>query len=194
MADVGLVDELAEVVVRATEAAVEDGGEGGFGVAAVGTGVAAAVAQKEAEAVEEVAGAGGKEHEQGGEAGRDIVGHVVETGGKTAEVLVAWGAVGYHGVEGVYHFVGEHTGSAEEGEPEEGGDDTVAEVLGEGFEGGGADFLGGEGGGVATDDAGDLTTAGFEGVVEGKEDLADFADEGCAGEAVEDEDEVEEGL
>ena len=181
-------------MVWATEAAVEDGGEGGFGITAVGAGVAAAVAQEEAEATDKVARAGGKEHEQGGEAGGNVVGHIVKAGGEAAKVLIAGGAVGYHGVEGIYHLVGEHAGSAEESEPKEGGNDAVAEVFGEGFEGSGADFLGGEGGGVATDDAGDLTTAGFKGVVEGKEDLADFADEGCAGEAVEDEDEVEEGL
>lgn len=35
-ADVGFVDGLAEVVVRASETAVEDTGEGCFGVTAVG--------------------------------------------------------------------------------------------------------------------------------------------------------------
>ena len=42
-ADVGFVEEFAEVVVGTAEAAVEDTGQGGFGVAAVGAGVATAV-------------------------------------------------------------------------------------------------------------------------------------------------------
>ena len=42
-ADVGFVEKFAEVVVGTTKAAVEDGGEGGFWIAAVGRGVVAAV-------------------------------------------------------------------------------------------------------------------------------------------------------
>ena len=42
-ADVGFVEELAEIVVGATKATIEDGGEGGLGIAAVGRGVVTGV-------------------------------------------------------------------------------------------------------------------------------------------------------
>ena len=47
LANEGLVKEFAEVVVRAAEAAVEDTGQGGFGVATVGAGMASAVSPDE---------------------------------------------------------------------------------------------------------------------------------------------------
>ena len=40
---VGLIEEFAELVLGTTEAAVEYGGKGGLGIAAVGRGVVAAV-------------------------------------------------------------------------------------------------------------------------------------------------------
>ena len=46
---VGLIEEFAEIVVGTTKAAVEDGGEGGFWVAAVGRGVASSVGTDESE-------------------------------------------------------------------------------------------------------------------------------------------------
>ena len=46
---VGLIEEFAEIVVWTTKAAVEDGGEGGFRVAAVGRGVASSVGTDESE-------------------------------------------------------------------------------------------------------------------------------------------------
>ena len=46
---VGLIEEFAEIVVWTTKAAVEDGCEGGFRVAAVGRGVASSVGTDESE-------------------------------------------------------------------------------------------------------------------------------------------------
>jgi hypothetical protein len=48
-ADVGFVEELAEVVVGATKATIEDGGEGRLGIAAVGRSVASSVLTDESE-------------------------------------------------------------------------------------------------------------------------------------------------
>lgn len=49
---VGLIEEFAEIVVWTTKAAIEDGGEGGFWVAAVGRGVVAAVFADELKSVQ----------------------------------------------------------------------------------------------------------------------------------------------
>ena len=46
---VGLIEEFAEIVVWTTKTAIEDGGEGGFWVAAVGRGVASSVGTDESE-------------------------------------------------------------------------------------------------------------------------------------------------
>ena len=208
--------------MRASEAAVEDGGEGGFGIAAVGGGVVSAVFKDEGEELPPLSPldsppqAGGQlrrreegrqEHQQGRETGGEIVGDIVDVGGPAAEVSVAFGAVADHRVEGVHHLIGQHTGRTEQGEPEEGGDDAVAEVLGKGLEGCGAHLLGGELRGVAAHNACYLLTALVEGAptpqssgqppsgrgaIEGEEDGADFADQRGAGEAVEDGDSVED--
>ena len=50
-ADVGFVEELAEIVVGTTKAAIEDGGEGGLGISAVGRSVVAGVFADELESV-----------------------------------------------------------------------------------------------------------------------------------------------
>ena len=50
-ADVGFVEKFAEVVVGTTKAAIEDGGKGGLGIAAVGRDVVASVLPDEFEPV-----------------------------------------------------------------------------------------------------------------------------------------------
>ena len=49
VADIGLVEEFAEVVVGTSEAAAQDAGKGSFGVTAVGRGMAAAITTDESE-------------------------------------------------------------------------------------------------------------------------------------------------
>lgn len=193
-ADVGFVEIFAEVVVGTAEAAVQDGGEGGLGPSAVGRGVLGSVVEDEAEACGEAGDPVHEGHAQGGEAGGDVVGHVVDAGGPAAEAQVAVGVVADHGVEGVDHLVGHHAGDAEEGVPEEGGDDAVAEVLGKGLEGGDAAFLTGEAAGVATYDAGYLAAGVFLAAVGCLEDHADFPAEGLAGQAEEDAEGGEEDV
>ena len=68
-------------------------------------------------------------HQEGREAGGDVVGDVVDMSRPTTEVTIAVCLIANHGVEGVHHLVGQHAGRTEQGEPEEGGNDAVAQIL-----------------------------------------------------------------
>ena len=70
-------------------------------------------------------------HQQGGEAGWDVVGGIVDAGGHTAEQAVSLRALANHGVERGHHLVCQHTRRPQQQEPEQGGDDAVAHVLGQ---------------------------------------------------------------
>ena len=133
-----------------------------------------------------------KNHQQGSEAGWDVVGDVVDMRCPTAEVTVAVGLIANHGVEGVDHLIGQHARDSQEHVPEEWGNDAIREVLGKGLQGGSAYLLGRELGGVAPYNAGYLLTAFVERTVKGKEYLAHLMDECGASEAEEDDDYVED--
>ena len=130
-------------------------------------------------------------HQQRCEAGWDVVGHVVDACCPTAEVAIALGAIADHRVKGVDHLVGQHTGCAEHGKPEEGRYDAVAEVLGKRLEGSRTHFLCRELTGVASHDAGYLSAAFIQRTVEGEEDSSHLADEGGASKTVEDDEHTE---
>lgn len=187
-ADVWLVEIFAEVIVGTAETAVEDAGEGCLWPSAVGRGVLIGVAEGEAEVVEElrrVAHRTGEDHEEGCEAGWDVVGDIVDMRCPAAEVLVAGCLVAYHRIEGVDELIGEHAGGTEEHIPEHRSHDTVAEVLGEGLKGCRAHLLGIELRSVTTYDACHLTATVGDAAVNGLEDHAHLLAEGVTGEAEE---------
>ena len=154
VADIWFVDEFTEIDVGTSEAHVEDAGEGCLGVSAVGTCVSVSVFCYESYAASQVAA--GCYHKQGSDACGQVVGHIVDACCNAAELPVAFGAVAYHGVEGVDHLVCHHAWHTEHGEPEEWRYDAVAEVLGQGLESCGADLLRRELTCVAPNDAGHL--------------------------------------
>ena len=45
-------------------------------------------------------------HEQSGEAGRDIIGDVIDMGSPATEIAIALCLVANHRVEGVHHLIG----------------------------------------------------------------------------------------
>lgn len=105
--------------------------------------------------------AGNQQHQSGCQAGRQIIGGIVKSRRHAAKFPVAFRLVSNHGVERINHFVCHHSGKPEQEKPEHRGDDPVAQVLGERFQCGRADFLRGEAGGVPSDNPADLRTPGF---------------------------------
>ena len=83
-----------------------------------------------------------KDHQECRQTGWDIVGNVVDMGSPAAEVFIALRLIADHRVKGVHHLIGQHAWDAKDGEPEEGSNDTVAQVLGKGFEGSSTYLLG----------------------------------------------------
>ena len=75
MTDVRFLYHFTEISVGAAELAVENARQGTFGISAVGRGVLATIAPDERN---ELRAACHNHHEQGGEAGRQIVGNVVD--------------------------------------------------------------------------------------------------------------------
>ena len=133
MADVGFVEDFAEILMGAAEATIEYAGKSCLGVAAVGRSVASGVLTYEIEP---------SPHQQGREAGGDVVGGVVDMGRYAAKLQVALGMVGYHRIEGVHHFISQHAWGAEYSQPEQGCNHAIAQVLGQSFEGSSTNFLG----------------------------------------------------
>ena len=86
--------------------------------------------------------AGDQQHQESRQAGGNPARDVVHPGGEAPEIQVSFVAVADHRVQRIDHLVGHHAGHTEQSEPEEGRDDAVIQILGEGLKGGGADFLG----------------------------------------------------
>ena len=114
-------------------------------------------------------------------------------GSKAAEVLVTVCLITYHRIEGVDHLIGKHAWHTANGKPKERGNDTIAQVLGEGFEGCRADFLGREFGGVAPHDTSHLLASFIKRTVNSQEGLAHLTNKGGASEAKEDDERGKKG-
>ena len=126
-------------------------------------------------------------HQEGGDAGWEIVGYIVETGSKAAEVTIAVGLVANHGIEGVDHLVGQHARYTTNGKPKEWSNDPIAQVLSEGFQGCRTNLLGRELGGVAPHNASHLLASLFKGTVNRQEGLTHLTNEGGASKTPEDD-------
>jgi len=76
----------------------------------------------------------------GGEASRQVGQHVIECGGRPPKILVPWGPVAHHGVQGVDQAVQHHPRRAAGG-PENGRGGGIRGVFRQGFHGGTDDAL-----------------------------------------------------
>src|SRR5690554_98783 len=141
------------------KAEVQDARQGGFGVAGIGTGVAVSVAKEEAQGAGRAAD---YYHQQGGEAGGDKVGHIVETGGGAPKEAVAIAFVAQHRIEGVHHFVAPHEGESTHQVVKQRGNNAITQIFGQGFQGGCSDLVFVEATCVSTHNHGELAATGGE--------------------------------
>ena len=170
--------------MRTPEAAVKYAGECCLRIAAVGRCMVPAVLPYESEVAHDAAPIT-YHHQQCRKAGGDIVCDVVDVCRPASEVLVSLRLVAYHRVEGVHHLICQHAGSAEQGEPEERGYHTVAQVLCERLKGCSAHFLGRESRRVAAYDAGHLCPSFLQRPVESREHRPHLANQGRSRKAIE---------
>ena len=126
-------------------------------------------------------------HQQCREAGRNIVGNIVDMCSPTAKILIPLRPIANHRIECVHHLIGHHPGNTQYCQPEQGGYDTIAQILSQRFQGSGTHFLGREFRGVTPHDTGNLYPALFQGPVNGTKDGTHLTNQCGASQTIEDQ-------
>lgn len=156
-ADVWFFYKSSAVGIGASHAAVELAGHGCFGISGVGACVFVPVFEHKREGTET---RGEEDDEQSGDSGRKVIGNIIHSGGKAAKFPETIVFISHHGIEGVNHFVAHHERSSSQGKVKDGGNDTVAQVLCQGFQGGDPDLRGGKVLGIPPDNPTELFPGG----------------------------------
>ncbi|CCY64372.1 unknown [Prevotella sp. CAG:1124] len=165
-----------------TETAIKHAGERRFGIAAVRTGMPAAI---EGHELNKLRTAGYKRHEQRRKACGDVVGHVVESRGKRSEASVTLCAVANHRVERVNHLICHHAGHPEKQQPEQRRHHAVTQILGKSLQSGLANLIIRQAGRIPSYYSRHLAAPLFERNVKGGEHSTHLTDKRSTGQTIE---------